>query len=229
MSHNTVSIPKGCQYKVVLSDGSKVWLNAASSIRFPAVFSGKERRVELTGEAYFEVAKDASKPFRIYVSEGASGAQRGALVEVLGTYFNINAYSDEQVLKTTLLEGSVKVSPLHASTPTIHTSRILIPGQQAQITARSLHSGGIQVQNVDINEVMAWKNNMFNFNRADIQTIMRQIARWYDVEVVYKGAAPVRNFSGKINHSTDLSTVLKILEQSGIRFQLEGKKIIVGS
>jgi hypothetical protein len=229
MDHHIVSIPKGEHYKVVLPDGSMVWLNAASVLRFPSSFKSKERKVELSGEAYFEVAKDRARPFLVYVSSHGINNQNGALVEVLGTHFNINAYSDEDALKTTLLEGSVKVTPVHSSELKLNNSSILAPGQQAQITDQSLPSDGMNVQSVDVETVVAWKNNLFNFNKADIQTIMRQIARWYDVKVAYEGKIPEKLFSGKINRNSDLKTVLKIIEQSGIQFHLEGKKIIVRS
>jgi ferric-dicitrate binding protein FerR (iron transport regulator) len=228
LSYHTLFIPRGQHYQVVLPDGSKVWLNAASSLRFPSAFTTKQRKVELNGEAYFEVAKDASKPFQVYVSTLGS-SQKGTLVEVLGTHFNINAYDNEQVLKTTLLEGSVKVTPLQASGITPHQSRLLLPGQQAQIFSNSETQQSVKVHTVDVEAEVAWKNNLFNFHLADIKTIMRQMARWYDVEVVYEGAVPVRSFSGKINRNTNLNTVLKILEQSGIHFRVEGKRIIVRS
>jgi transmembrane sensor len=229
ISFHTVAVPKGGHYKVVLPDGSMVWLNAASMLRFSTSFKANERKVDLSGEAYFEVAKDRARPFRVHVSAQGINSQNGALIEVLGTHFNINAYSDEALLKTTLVEGSVKITPVHSSGLQTRNSRILAPGQQAQITDRVLTPVEMGVETVDVETVLAWKNNMFNFNNADIQAIMRQIARWYDVEVVYEGKIPEKNFSGKINRNSELKTVLKIIEQSGIRFHLEGKKVIVRS
>ena len=168
LTYNTISTPRGGQYQLVLADGSKVWLNAASSLRFPTAFAGKERRVEVTGEAYFEVAHDAAMPFIV---------QRGeAEVKVLGTHFNINGYEDEPSLKITLLEGKVRVSSRDQTA-------VLKPGQQAQLQTTN---SKLQTTNqVDIDEVVAWKNGLFQFEQADIKTIMRQVARWYNVDVVF--------------------------------------------
>jgi len=211
VSYNTIETPRGRQYQLLLEDGTKVWLNAASSIRFPVAFKGSERRVEITGEAYFEVAKNIEKPFRV--------AANGITVEVLGTHFNINSYADEATVNTTLLEGSVKVSKGD-------NQKILTPGQQAQINDK----GEVKTEkNVNISEVMAWKDNQFSFENTDIKKLMRQLSRWYDVEVVFKNetAEPV-TFIGDISRTVNLSTVLKMLEQTGeVRFEIEGKKIIV--
>jgi ferric-dicitrate binding protein FerR (iron transport regulator) len=209
--YNTVTTPRGGQYQLTLSDGSKVWLNAASSLRFPASFVGKERKVELTGEAYFEVAKNASMPFKVDV------AGKGE-VEVLGTHFNINSYADEATINTTLLEGKVKVS-------SVQNSQLLIPGQQAQLNAK----GQISLnRNPDIEEVIAWKNGKFQFGEsADIATIMRQISRWYDVDVEYKGTI-TDHFGGTISRNVNVSKVFEMLEMTGsVKFQVEGKKVIV--
>lgn len=224
--YNKISTPKGGQYEVILPDGSHVWLNAASSLRFPAAFTTKERKVELTGEAYFEVAKDATKPFRVHFSTGA-GEGREGIVEVLGTHFNINAYDDEASTKTTLLEGSVRVMPLHSAQPAIHNSKLLSAGQQAVISTESTNSPQIQVQTVDTEEVIAWKNGKFHFNQADIKTVMRQIARWYNVEVMYEGPVSKEKFEGEIPRNSSLSDVFKILELSAVHFKTEGRKVIV--
>lgn len=211
--YNTISTPRGGQYQIVLADGSKVWLNAASSLRFPASFTGKERKVELTGEGYFEVAKNAAMPFRV----NANGMQ----VEVLGTHFNINAYNDEDVIKTTLLEGSVKVREGASGT-------IIKPGQQALVENQGNPLiSKIRVQTVDVDGAVAWKNGYFSFDKADLPTVMRQIARWYDVEISYEGNIPKREFGGKIDRNSNASQVLKILEESKVHFRIEGKKIIV--
>ena len=210
--YNTLTTPKGGQYQLTLSDGTKVWLNAASSLRFPTSFSGKQRIVELTGEVYFEVAKNASMPFKVNV------AGKGE-VEVLGTHFNINSYSDEPTINTTLLEGSVKVTDLST-----RNTQFLIPGQQAQVNP------GNQVsinKNVDVDEVMAWKNGLFNFNSLDIENIMRQVARWYDAEISYEGKINKETYSGIVSRNSNISEVLKILEEGGVRFRIEGRKIIV--
>lgn len=207
--YNTIETPMGRQFQLVLEDGTKVWLNAASSIRFPVFFSNNERRVEITGEAYFEVAKNKSKPFRVTAN--------GALVEVLGTHFNINAYGDEAYLKTTLLEGSVKVSKGKA-TGTLH------PGEQSQISA----SGEMRIEkNADVEEAVAWKNGRMMFNNADLAAIMRQVKKWYDVEIVYSGTIPKRYFTADLSRNTNLSELLKVLELSKIHFRVEDKKLIV--
>jgi ferric-dicitrate binding protein FerR (iron transport regulator) len=209
---NSIVTPRGGQYQLTLSDGSKVWLNAASSLRFPASFTGKERKVALTGEAYFEVAKNASMPFKVSVPGKAE-------VEVLGTHFNVNAYSDEAAMNTTLLEGSVKVI-----VPATRESRIIVPGEQAQ-----LHGDGqINVdKNANMERAMAWKNGTFNFSNEDFEMVFRQLSRWYDVDVVIKGQLPKRHFTGEIPRSLELPEVLKLLEKNNVSCKLEGKKLIV--
>lgn len=216
--YNTISTPKGGQYEIILPDGSHVWLNAASALRFPAAFTDKERSVELSGEAYFEVTKNPNQPFRVHLSS-STGEGPDGVVEVLGTHFNINNYHDETSSKTTLLEGKVKVSRAGSGNP---ESQILLPGQQAAIS-----SAAIKVQKVDAEESIAWKNGIFNFNNADIKTVMRQIARWYDVEVVYEGNVSVEKFEGEIPRSSTLNEVFKILELSAVHFKIEGRKVIV--
>ncbi len=225
--YNTLATPKGVQCQVVLPDGSQVWLNAATALRIPVAFTGKERSVDVTGEAYFEIAKDADRPFRVHAAALSAAGTKEAVVEVLGTHFNISAYDDEASLKTTLLEGQVKVTPVHQAPSATDKACLLMPGQQAQITAPNTAQTGVAIQAVNVENVVAWKNKLFDFNTADIETIMREIARWYDVEVVYEGKVPMRNFSGKISRNTDLAVILKILEQSNIRFRMKGKKIIV--
>jgi ferric-dicitrate binding protein FerR (iron transport regulator) len=207
--YNTISTPRGGQYQVDLPDGSRVWLNAASSLHFPTAFVGKERRVEITGEAYFEVAKNKAQPFIVSVN--------GAEVQVLGTHFNVMAYNDENAIKTTLLEGSVKF--VNGS-----TSSLLKPGQQSQLS----ENGQVKVvSNVDVDAVTAWKNGNFDFQGEDIETVMRQLSRWYNVDVVYRNK-PDELFYAEIPRNTKLSDVLKALELTGkLRFGIEGKKIIV--
>jgi len=209
ISYNTVSTPRGGQYQIVLSDGSKVWLNAASSIRFPTAFSGSLREVELTGEAYFEVAKNKEKPFQVKV--------RDMKIAVLGTHFNVKAYEDEAETKTSLLEGSVKIIQGKEA-------GLLKPGQQAVINFKD---DKVKIATADMVEVIAWKNGLFRFEGANIETIMREIGRWYDVEIVYAGKVPMRRFEGKINRNAGLSEVLRILELSNVKFSIAGKKIIV--
>jgi transmembrane sensor len=213
IKYNTLLNPKGSKViDMTLADGSRVWLDAGSAVTYPVAFTGKERKVTLTGEAYFEIAHDEAKPF--YVSKGALS------VQVLGTRFNVNAYDDEQELKVTLLEGAVKVSQLIT-----HHSRFIKPGQQVVLTA----SDQLSTNNVvDIDAVMAWKNGKFIFgDKADIQTIMRQIARWYDVEVDY--AETVNGYiGGSISRQVNASQVLKMLEMTGaVRFEISGKKVRV--
>jgi ferric-dicitrate binding protein FerR (iron transport regulator) len=212
--YNTITTPRGGQYQVTLSDGTKVWLNAASSIRFPVLFTGNERKVEITGEAYFEVAKNVSKPFKVKTISSE--------VEVLGTHFNVNAYDDEAVAKTTLLEGLVKVSV--PQTGGKLAARFLQPGQQSGITK----DGRISVlNNADTEEAVAWKNGRFQFRSADLKSILRQISRWYDVDVVYKGNVDL-HFTGQLTRDDYVSKVFDKLALTGeVHFKIEGKKIIV--
>ena len=210
VEYNTITTPRGGQYQLVLADGSKVWLNAASSIHFPTAFTGNERNVEITGEAYFEVEHIATMPFHVKVNN--------ADVAVMGTHFNINAYDDEGVMKTTLLEGSVKVSKGNESI-------FITPGEQAEV---SNSSNNIEVKkDVDLDEVVAWKNGYFYFNQASVQTVMNQLSRWYDVDIQYTGTIPKRQFDGEMQRSLTLSQVLKLLSQNKVNFQIEGKKIII--
>ena len=206
--YNTITTPRGGQYQVVLADGSRIWLNAASSLRFPASFTGQARTVELTGEGYFEIAKNPAMPFKVNIPGKGE-------VEVLGTHFNINAYDDENSSRITLLEGSVKVSRGAAT-------GILKPGQQAQL------ADGIKVvQDADLDEVMAWKNGKFIFNKTDVQATMRQLARWYDASVSYQGKVD-GFFNGTISRSAGIEKVLKMLQLTDeVQFSIEGKTIVV--
>lgn len=211
--YNTISTPRGGQYQVELPDGSKVWLNAASSLRFPTAFAGKERRVEMTGEVYFEVAKDPTKPFKVFISSRPDGAE----IQVLGTHFNVMAYNDESSVNTTLLEGAVRFIKDNK------TSK-LQPGEQLQLT----QNGQLKiVTGIDPTEVVAWKNGFFDFEGLDFETIARQLSRWYNVEVVYNSKINDL-FYAEIPRNTKLSDVLKALELTGkIHFEIEAKKIIV--
>jgi transmembrane sensor len=233
---NTLATPRGGQYQLVLPDGSKVWLNAAASIKFPTAFAGNERRVEITGEVYFEVSKDPIKPFIVNIQEG-NGSSRGQ-VEVLGTHFNINAYDDEEAIKTTLLEGKVKVDSRQwavGSEEKAEGSRqraegkeqsvILKPGEQVSLSHSSQLSHPIPVQT---DEVLAWKNGLFHFENVDIKTVMRQLSRWYDIEVEYKGAIKTEPLFIEVPRNTTLLEVLKVLETTaGLQLRLEGKKVTV--
>jgi transmembrane sensor len=205
---NTIETPAGGQYQVVLPDGTNVWLNAKSTLRYPVVFSKKERKVELTGEGYFQVAHNKLIPFLVQ-----SGGQ---LVEVLGTHFNINTYSDEPVAKTTLLQGSVRIT-YHGQ------GKLLRPGQQA-----SVKGGHLSVGTADADQTIAWKNGDFAFEGTQLKTIMRQISRWYNVDVSYKGNIADDEFGGSISRSKDIYEVLKVLESTqGVHFKIEGRRILV--
>jgi ferric-dicitrate binding protein FerR (iron transport regulator) len=218
---NVLSTPRGGQFRVVLPDGSNVWLNAESSLKFPVEFDQHLREVELTGEAYFEIkpaisAKkgSAKTPFNVLVNLPSG---KKANVRVVGTHFNVNAYANEGAMKTTLIEGMVRVSE---DKQVIE----LKPGQQANI----LEDGSLKLDvDADVEGSIAWKNGIFHFDNAGIAAIMRQIGRWYDVEVVYAGKVPSRHFVGKIRRSAELSEVLEILRLSGIDFRVSGKTIVV--
>jgi ferric-dicitrate binding protein FerR (iron transport regulator) len=208
--YNTMSTPKGRQFHVVLPDGSKVWLNAATIIKYPAVFNGKERVVELTGEAYFEVAHNPAMPFKIRTGKGTQ-------IEVLGTSFNINAYENEEAVKTTLLEGAVMVVA-------DQQRKLLEPGEQAQVNG----NGKIVLFNqADLAQVMAWKNGYFDFNNADLRVMMRQLERWYDIQVQYEGDIPDLVFKGKMDRNVSLSEVMHFLKRYGIKTKLEERTLLI--
>lgn len=211
--YNTIKTVKGEYYSsLVLADGSKVWLNSLSTIRFPTSFQTNERAVEVTGEAYFEIAKNAAKPFRVNVKD------RGMSVIVTGTHFNVNAFADEEAIRTTLLEGSVKIVSKDKTS-------LLKPGEQASVNK----NGEIKVTNADVEEAIAWKSGMFIFKKDDIETIMREISRWYDVDVIFEDKIP-GHFVATLPRSVPVSKLLKILEMAGgVRFEIDEskKKIIV--
>jgi transmembrane sensor len=207
---NIVTTPRGGQYQVVLADGTKVWLNAVSSLRYPVAFNGSTRSVELTGEGYFEVAKNKSKPFIVKAN--------GNNIEVLGTHFDISAYSDDKAVTTTLLEGSVRLSKGGVTT-------MLTPGQQG-ISVNG--SAGINVQDADVEQAIAWKNGLFLFKNTDIRTIMKQASRWYNVDVDYLDNLKDKEFGGKISKYKDISELMHNLELTGtIHFKIEGRRITV--
>jgi len=210
LAYNIISTPRGGQYQLILPDGSKVWLNSASSLKFPTAFYGKERKVELTGEGYFEVAKNANMPFSVTVNQ--------MKIAVLGTHFDIMAYDDEKTMNTTLLEGAVTVSD-------DGMERKLIPGQQAVVSATTRQ---INVWKADIAKAIAWKNGLFEFDNTDLSTIMRQLARWYDIEIVYDVTPEKTALGGIISRNLSLKEVLNMLEANGINhFRIEGKKVFV--
>lgn len=213
VAYNTVATPRGGQFQLVLSDGSKVWLNAASSIRFPATFSGNSRNVEITGEAYFEVAHNANSPFTVTANNVA--------IKVLGTHFNVDAYNDENTIKTTLLQGSVKVSKGASN-------KLIVPGEQAVVNKSISDASAIVIKKeVDLDEVIAWKNGLFAFQNAGIKEIMQDLARWYDVEVVYEGTIPDITFSGELGRNLSLAQVLSALSEMNIHYKIEKNKLIV--
>ncbi|MBB4804578.1 ferric-dicitrate binding protein FerR (iron transport regulator) [Flavobacterium nitrogenifigens] len=206
---NTLSTPTGGQYNIVLADGTKVFLNAVSSIKYPTQFNGDQRIVELDGEAYFEVAKNKNKPF-IVKSVNQS-------IEVLGTHFNVHAYDNESIIKTTLLEGSVAITSKNQKV-------ILKPGQQSNVSENFTK---ISVKEVDTEEAIAWKNGRFKFDNADLKSVMKQLERWYGIKVEYHGDVSDVRFNGGTFRNKNLSEVLKVLELNNIKFKTEGKTVIV--
>ncbi|HVU55405.1 MAG TPA: FecR domain-containing protein [Puia sp.] len=207
--YNTVSTPRGGQFRLTLPDGTQVWINASSSITYPTAFTGKDRKVEMKGEAYFEVAHHADQPFRVQV--------KGMEVYEIGTHFSINAYEDESEARTTLLEGAVRITKGASSL-------LLRPGQQASCGSADLVS---LVKDADVEEAVAWKEGLFSFDGADLPSIMRQLVRWYDLEVHYEGEAPKRHFTGKVFRNLPLSETLKVLELSHVHFRIEGRRLTV--
>jgi len=208
--YNTLVTPRGGQHMLTLSDGTRVWLDAASSITFPVVFTGDVRRVKITGQVYFEVAHIDNKPFKVNAN--------GQTVEVLGTHFNINAYTDEPVIKTTLFKGSVKVTK-------DGQSGLLKPGQQALVSFRK--ASRIVIKTADTDEAIAWHMGLFKFHDANTEEVMRQLARWYDVDVTYEGNIPDRRFSGEIYRNVNASKIAEILNYKHIHFRIEDRRIIV--
>lgn len=215
--YNTIEAPRGGQWQVILPDGSKVFLNASSSLKYPVSFAAKERKVELKGEAYFEVFHNKKSPFRVIA--------KGQTVEVLGTHFNIMSYADEKTVKTTLLSGSVKVSANETSSskPGVE-SLILKPGEQAQVSPQKMKV----ITDVDLEDVLAWKNGYFKFNE-NLQSIMAKVSRWYDVEVIYETPPdPDFKFRGEISRDKNISELLNMLDYTGnVHFKIEGRRIIV--
>jgi ferric-dicitrate binding protein FerR (iron transport regulator) len=218
-SYNTLSTPRGGQYKLLLADGTRVWLNAASSIRYPTTFTGNDREVEISGEAYFEVAKNTAKPFRV-ITIDHPGDNDPMTIDVLGTHFNINAYSDEPVVRTTLLEGMVKVSKGKSSIQ-------LQPGQAAQMQK----DGAMQrISDADTEAAVAWKDGIFEFSDEDLPSIMRQLSRWYNIDVAYEGSVSTDKFTGTVSRNMSLASLLKILKLSDVQVTIsDNNKIVVRS
>ncbi|KAA2240794.1 FecR family protein [Chitinophaga agrisoli] len=210
--YNKLTTPIGGQFRVTLPDGTKVWLNAASSLRYPTAFTAGDRVVEVTGEAYFEVMQNATQPFKVKVNNEST-----TIIEVLGTDFNVNAYTDEPSITTTLLEGAVRVRAGNRQAA-------LTPGQQAQVNKGS----NIKiVNNADLSAAVAWKDGIFYFKDADLPTVLRQIGRWYNVEIVYEGAVPAQSFRGKLGRDLSLADVVEALQRSEVKCRVEGRKLIV--
>lgn len=219
--YNTLTNPKGSRViDMTLSDGSRIWLNAGSTITYPVSFAGDERKVEIKGEVYFEVAHNAAMPFIV--------SHDNMKVKVLGTRFNINAYDDEPDVRVTLLEGSVRVASAIANRQSAKDnefSAVLKPGEQAAITGA--HSPLTIDHSPNLAQVMAWKNGLFSFTGADLATVMRQLSRWYDVQVKYEGQIPDRKFSGEITHDLTLSQLMNGLQSLGIKFRIDGRTMII--
>ncbi|PWV47705.1 FecR family protein [Chitinophaga sp. S165] len=208
--YNTVATPHGGQYQLTLADGSRVWLNAASSIRFPTAFTGRGREVEITGEAYFEVAQQADMPFRVKV--------HNVEVNVLGTSFNIMAYQDEQFIKTTLVDGAVQLK--HGN-----NASVLKPGLQASLSAKDNH---FEIGQADMEQTLAWKEGKFRFRNTNIRTIMRQLSRWYDIEVSYQGDMSDIDLTGVISRREEAGKLLKALEATQrVQFAVNGNNVTV--
>ncbi|OQP52915.1 hypothetical protein A4R26_28195 [Niastella populi] len=225
---NTLTTPRGGRYSLQLPDGSKVWLNAASSIKYPAHFSTTERRVIVTGEAFFEVAAGNKKwPFKVMIPPRRGGA--GEILEVLGTSFNISAYNDEADIRTTLLKGKVKIAALQLQAGEQSDFKVLSPGQQARIPHNVIAGKDpISIVNLeDVEEVSGWKDGMIHLEDADIRSIMRIISRWYNIEVSYEGQTPAYTFTGTLPLKENLSSVIKVLEYEGVRLRMQQNRIIV--
>jgi ferric-dicitrate binding protein FerR (iron transport regulator) len=209
MIYNTLRTPRAGQYHLTLSDGSQVWLNNVSQLHYPVSFSGNDRVVELEGEGYFEIAKDVAHPFIVKLKDES--------VEVLGTGFNVKAYSDEPMIQTTLLQGSVRVRRGG-------TAVVLSPGEQAQAN----EAIGLKVvRGMPAEEIVSWKNGFFYFGHASLEEVLKQLGRWYDVDVKYAGAVPALGFDGKIDRNLPLKSVLQYLDKNQVHFRLEGRTIVV--
>lgn len=224
MLFNKMETPKGRQFQLLLPDGTKVWLNAASAIRYPTVFSGNERRVEVQGEAYLEVAKNTNSPFIIDINKKAT-------VKVLGTQLNINAYENEHLIRTTLLEGAVSVTPASSTAGgTQQQAAVLKPGEQAQVPLGTNPAAAKElkvVKQVDTHSVMAWKNGLFNFSGVDFATVMRQLERWYDIEVIYEQSLPNVAIGGEMSSNVSLQQLLTIFDRFHIHYRLEGRRLTI--
>lgn len=201
---NTMTTPRGRQFQLVLPDGTNVWLNAASSITYPTAFVGNERKVSVTGEAYFEVAKNAAQSFKVSIDNNNT-------VEVLGTSFNVNAYKDEGYIRTTLLEGKIKMN-----------QTILRPREQAVVTA-----SGIDIEKPDLDQVMAWKNGIFSFHKTSLPVVMKQLERWYNINAQYTGTPPELKVTGKMDRGLNLEEILDLLSKMDVKYTMKGRTVII--
>ena len=209
--YNKLEIPRGGEFCLTLSDGTRVWLNSETSIQYPVAFGAKERRVFVQGEAYFEVAKDANKPFTVQFMSSS--------VTVLGTSFNIRAYPEEKQSQTTLAEGSVRIySP--------GSSMLLKPGEQVEVNALS---GGMVKREVEVKSFTSWKDGRFVFEQQPLEDIMRTLERWYDIRVIFKDEGAKRiSLSGNMKRYGDFSQVMKMLQMTGdVRFELHGNDVYI--
>lgn len=204
-----LSTPRGGTYQITLSDGTAVWLNAASTLKYPARFSGESRAVEIQGEAYFAVAEDSERPFKVI--------SRGQEIEVLGTEFNISAYDDQQETQTTLVEGRVRLT-----VPASDESLSLAPGEQSLLSGN-----GIRKKHVDLAPYIAWKDGNFHFDNTHLAEMMKQMSRWYDIDVVYQNQVPNERFNGTLSRNVTLQTVLELLHISEIAYRLQGNQLII--
>lgn len=222
VTFNTLKTPRGGQYQLDLPDGSKVWLNAASSLTYPVIFNGAQRKIEITGEAYFEVARDMNKEFHVVI-KNSSGEPKGEIT-VLGTHFNVQAYDEEKVVAASLLEGKIRLAPAQPET-NASTSKLLFPGQQAQITENNTLR---VVDNVDMDHVTAWKSGMISFTSTDVQTIMRSVSRWYNIDVTFEGHVENRSgITGGTSRNTSLANVMQVLRLNDINVVFENGKLVV--
>ena len=209
ITYNTMSTPKGRIFQITLPDGSNVWLNSASSIRYPTAFKGNQRKVEIKGEAYLEIAKDPRKPFYVVLENNAA-------VQVLGTSFNVNAYTNEENIKTTLIEGAIEVKSPQG------LLKRLIPGEQAQ-----LDGNNIKVVNANVDQVIAWKNGVFDFTGKELKAALREVARWYDLDVVYEVEPAAGEIVGKMQMNLALPQVMNILKGLDINYRIDGRRLII--
>lgn len=229
VSYNTMSTPRGRQFQLVLPDGTHVWLNAASSIRYPTAFRGNERTVEITGEAYFQVASQSDPAANSQPGKGKKPfyvISRNQQIEVTGTQFNVNAYEDEAVVATTLFEGKVMVTPAYNKNDKNFTPVALVPGEQLRVS-NHFDYDKFKLGTAELSQASAWINGFFNFENTSLDAVLRQLSRWYDIDVVYEGTLPKREFGGEMERALSFQQILNILKAIGVNFKLEGNKKLI--